>query len=70
MDGTIFVVRADYTSSRLARAALDLLYQRQVKVIGLVFNAVRPTTLDYYYYKYQEYYAAYPTAASAKRAKV
>src|ERR1043166_6362486 len=40
LDGTIFVVRADYTSARLARAALDLLYQRQVKVIGLVFNAV------------------------------
>ena len=71
LDGTIFVVRADYTSARLARAALDLLYQRQVKVIGLVFNAVRPTTLDYYYYKYQEYYATYPTAdAGAKRAKV
>ena len=69
LDGTIFVVRADYTSARLARAALDLLYQRQVKVIGLVFNAVRPTTLDYYYYKYQEYYATYPTAG-AKRGKV
>jgi succinoglycan biosynthesis transport protein ExoP len=67
MDGTIFVVRADYTSARLARAALDLLYQRQVKVIGLVFNAVRPTTLDYYYYKYQDYYAAYPTAGAAAK---
>jgi capsular exopolysaccharide synthesis family protein len=71
MDGTIFVVRADYTSARLARAALDLLYQRQVKVIGLVFNAVRPTTLDYYYYKYQAYYAVYPTKPeAAKHAKV
>src|ERR1043166_1047085 len=36
LDGTIFVVRADYTSARLARAALDLLYQRQVKVIGQI----------------------------------
>jgi Mrp family chromosome partitioning ATPase len=67
MDGTIFVVRADYTSARLARAALDLLYQRQVKVIGLVFNAVRPTTLDYYYYKYQDYYAVYPTSGATSR---
>ena len=53
-------------------AALVLAVPRRrpelVKVIGLVFNAVRPTTLDYYYYKYQEYYAAYPTA-STKRAK-
>jgi hypothetical protein len=29
-------------------------------VLGLVFNAVRPTTIDYYYYKYHDYYAAYP----------
>jgi capsular exopolysaccharide synthesis family protein len=68
MDGTIFVVRADYTSARLARAALDLLYQRQVKVVGLVFNAVRPTTLDYYYYKYSDYYTAYPSSSKAVKA--
>jgi polysaccharide biosynthesis transport protein len=62
VDGTVFVVRAEYTSARVARAALDALYQRQAAVLGLVFNAVRPSTVDYYYYKYQDYYAVYPAA--------
>jgi polysaccharide biosynthesis transport protein len=30
VDGTLFVIRAAYTSARLARTALDILYQRQV----------------------------------------
>ncbi len=63
MDGVIFVIRAQQTSARVARAALDLLYQRQVRVLGLVFNAVRTTSGDYYYYyKYKDYYKPYPTA--------
>lgn len=55
-DATIFVIRAEQTSARVARAALDLLYQRRVNVIGIVFNAVRPASADYYYYKYHDYY--------------
>src|SRR5581483_1227682 len=47
LDGVLFVVRAEHTSARVARAALDLLYLRQVKVLGLVFNAVRPASADY-----------------------
>jgi polysaccharide biosynthesis transport protein len=61
MDGVLFVVRAEQTSARVARAALDLLYQRQVNVLGIVFNAVRPSSSDYYYYyKYEDYYRSYP----------
>jgi capsular exopolysaccharide synthesis family protein len=61
IDGVLFVVRADETSARVARAALDLLYQRRVNVLGLVFNAVRSNSSDYYYYyKYEDYYRAYP----------
>jgi polysaccharide biosynthesis transport protein len=57
VEGVIFVVRAEYTSSRVARAALDMLYQRKARVIGLVFNSVRATTGDYYYYsRYKDYY--------------
>jgi len=68
LDGVIFVIRAEYTSARIARAALELLYQRQVSVLGLVFNAVRPTSVDYYYYyKYADYYKVYPTAPAAER---
>jgi hypothetical protein len=40
---------------------LDLLHLRKVKIIGLVFNAVRPDAGEYYYYKYKEYYNQ-PTA--------
>jgi capsular exopolysaccharide synthesis family protein len=59
VDGVLMIVRANYTSGRMARAALDLLYLRQAKVLGIVFNGVSG---DYYYYKYKEYYATTPAA--------
>jgi capsular exopolysaccharide synthesis family protein len=66
-DGVIFVIRAEFTSARVARAALNSLYQRQVRVLGLVFNSARPNTEDYYYYRYKSYYKQYPDSeASAK----
>ena len=49
-EGVLFVMRADHTSARVARAALDSLYQRKVRVLGLVFNAVRTNAGEYYYY--------------------
>ena len=55
-DGVLMVVRAGFTSGRIAHAALDLLQLRQVNVMGLVFNAVHPKTSDYYYYRFKEYY--------------
>jgi len=56
VDGVIFVVRAEYTSSRVAHAALNMLYQRKANVLGLVFNSVHVSTGDYYYYyRYQDY---------------
>jgi Mrp family chromosome partitioning ATPase len=62
VDGVIFVVRAEFTSARVARAALDMLYQRKSRVLGLVFNAVRATGSDYYYYyRYRDYYKAKPS---------
>ncbi len=66
LHGALFIVRAEFTSARVARAALELLYQRQVRVLGLVFNAVRPSVGDYYYYhKYKDYYHKYPSASSS-----
>ena len=57
VDGVIFVIRAEHTSSRVARAALDMLYQRKSRVLGLVFNSVRASSGDYYYYhRYDDYY--------------
>jgi capsular exopolysaccharide synthesis family protein len=57
VEGVVFVVRAATTSARVARAALDILYQREVDVLGLVFNAVESNASDYYYYRYKDYYA-------------
>ena len=57
MDGVLFVVRAEATSSRIARAAINLLVQRKARVLGLVFNAVRPGANDYHdYARYKDYY--------------
>ncbi len=57
-DGTLMVVRAQFTSARLTKNALSALYQRQVNVLGLILNAVDVETPDYYYYRYNQYYAA------------
>ena len=56
MDGVLFVVRGSFTRASLARQALELLYQRQAKVLGLIFNRVNPRSGSYYYYKYADYY--------------
>jgi len=56
VEGVLFVIRANYTSARVARAALDLLYQREVSVLGLVFNSVETDATEYYYYRYKDYY--------------
>ncbi|MBE0545469.1 MAG: polysaccharide biosynthesis tyrosine autokinase [Verrucomicrobia bacterium] len=61
-EGVVFVLRASFTSARVARAALELLYQREVDVLGLVFNGVQIGRSDYYYYKYKEYYTEYRSA--------
>ena len=67
VDGVLFVIRAVYTSARVAQASLEALYQRQVRVLGLVFNAVPASSVDYYYrYKYY-YYTPYPSAGAGQK---
>jgi capsular exopolysaccharide synthesis family protein len=55
-DGVVFVVRGSFTRIRTARPALEMLYDRQAVVLGLVFN--RANTQEHYdnYYRYQQYY--------------
>lgn len=55
VEGVVFVVRAGKTSARVAHAALDVLYQREVKILGLVFNGVEAAATEYYFYKYKDY---------------
>lgn len=59
VDAVLFVLRAEHTSARVAHAALDLLAQRRVRILGIILNAVRPGSSDHYsYYKYQDYYSS------------
>ena len=70
-DGVLFVIRAEFTSARVARAGLDSLYQRQARVLGVVFNSARPSFEEYYYYRYRgyyKYYKNYPAKGSAAKA--
>lgn len=56
VDGILFVVRNGYTRGNLARQALNQLYQRQAKVLGLIYNRANTASRNYYYYKYADYY--------------
>jgi capsular exopolysaccharide synthesis family protein len=49
-DAVLFVLRAEHTSAQIACAALDVLYRRQVRVLGIIFNAVRRSNADCYSY--------------------
>jgi capsular exopolysaccharide synthesis family protein len=62
VDGVVMVIRAGFTSGRIAQSALDSLHLRRVKVLGLVFNAVQPNASDYYYYRFKDYYRQHPAA--------
>jgi Mrp family chromosome partitioning ATPase len=55
--GVLFVVRAEETSARVARAALELLRLREARVLGLVFNGMRGSDAEYYRH-YDAYHAA------------
>jgi capsular exopolysaccharide synthesis family protein len=61
MDGVLMVMRASHTSSRLTHNSLDILYQRQVNVLGMIFNCIDTNLPDYYHYSYYKYYYT-PTA--------
>ena len=54
----LFVVRADFTSARNARAGLQMLRERHANVLGIVFNrSVATYSGGYYsYYGYSKYY--------------
>lgn len=77
IDATLFVMRLGYTSARLIKKSLELLYNRQVNVPGVILNFVDTSLPEYYYYQYSEYYTtpnvpepeAAPTPARRSRPK-
>lgn len=66
IDATFLVVRLSYTSARLTRKSLELLYNRQVNVPGVILNYVDTSLPEYYYYQYAEYYNT-PVATTESR---
>jgi capsular exopolysaccharide synthesis family protein len=56
VDGTLFVVRSRFSSAKCVREALDLLAQRQAKVLGIIYNRAETSSRSHYYYKYADYY--------------
>jgi capsular exopolysaccharide synthesis family protein len=61
-DGTLFVVRNRFSPAGAVKEALELLGQRQVRVLGLVFNRSDASARSYYYYKNPDYYRPKKTA--------
>jgi succinoglycan biosynthesis transport protein ExoP len=57
MDGTLFVVRSNFSRSNIVKEALELLYQRQATVLGLILNRTDASGRSYHYYKYSEYHS-------------
>jgi capsular exopolysaccharide synthesis family protein len=61
-DGTLFVVRSQFSNARAVREALNVLFQRQARVLGLILNRADAKARSYYAYKYAEYYSNASTA--------
>jgi len=71
LDTVLFVVRLSSTMARLSGKALDLLYDRQVNVGGVLLNRASSSLKEYTYYNYASYYyrpKASPVVADAAAA--
>lgn len=58
LDCVLFIVRMSSTMARLTGKALDLLYERQVNVGGVILNRSSSNLKEYTYYNYASYYYA------------
>lgn len=58
LDTVLFVVRMSSTMARLSGKALDLLYERQVAIGGVILNRSSSNLKEYTYYNYASYYYA------------
>jgi succinoglycan biosynthesis transport protein ExoP len=58
VDGTLFLVRSHFSSARVTREALELLVQRQAKILGVVFNMADTSGRAHHYTHADYYYAA------------
>ncbi|WP_397382618.1 polysaccharide biosynthesis tyrosine autokinase [Prosthecobacter sp.] len=67
LDSVLFVVRMSSTMARLSGKALDLLYERQVNIGGVILNRSSSNLKEYTYYNYASYYYA-PTKTNPQQA--
>ncbi len=58
LDTVLFIVRMSSTMARLTGKALDLLYERQVNIGGVILNRSSSNLKEYTYYNYASYYYA------------
>ncbi len=58
LDKVFFVVRISSTMARLSSKALDLLYDRQVNMGGIILNRSSINLKEYTYYNYASYYSS------------
>lgn len=65
VDAAMFVVRISSTTARLTAKALDLLYERQVRVAGVILNRSNTSLKEYTYYNYASYYSTSKTKSKA-----
>ena len=62
VDGTLLVVRRRFSRAGMVRQAIELLYGRQARVLGLIFNRADASARSYYYYKDGDYAGQAETA--------
>lgn len=65
VDTVLFVVRMSSTMARLSAKALDLLYERQVNIGGVILNRSSTNLKEYTYYNYASYYTVGSQKAKA-----
>jgi Mrp family chromosome partitioning ATPase len=66
MDTVLFIVRMSSTMARLTAKALDILYDRQVNVGGVILNRASTNLKEYTYYNYASYYSISARKAASR----
>ena len=57
IDATLFVTRMGFTSAKMTRKSLEILYKRQANIPGVILNQVDTSSPEFVYYQYEEYYS-------------
>jgi succinoglycan biosynthesis transport protein ExoP len=66
IDATLFICRLSFTSAKMTRKSLEVLYKRQANIPGLILNQVDTSSPEFVYYQYSEYYHAMPPDGQAE----